>query len=185
MTEAVPTEDGNRASRRVYLGLGSNLDDRAAQLRNALDALRVGGVAIDTVSALYETPPWGVTDQPAFLNAAASGETALEATAILELAKRIEADAGRDFEAPRWAQRPVDIDILLIEGETVASALLTVPHALMHERGFVLIPLVDIAVEVLHPLERQTVAELEAALPDSERVDVIDVADAGWYALER
>jgi 2-amino-4-hydroxy-6-hydroxymethyldihydropteridine diphosphokinase len=184
VTEAAPTE-GDRASRRVYLGLGSNLGDRTAQLRDALDALRLGGVAIDTVSALYETPPWGVTDQPAFLNAAASGETTLEATAILELAKRIEADAGRDFDAPRWTQRPLDIDILLIEGETVASELLTVPHALMHERGFVLIPLADIASEVLHPLEHRTIAELEAALPGSERVDVIEVADAGWYGLER
>jgi len=168
-------------SRRVYLGLGSNLGNRVARLVDALDALVAGGIQIDAVSALYETPPWGVTEQPSFLNAAASGETALPAAAILELAKHIEADAGRDFDAPRWTARPIDVDILLIEGETIATETLTVPHPLMHERGFVLIPLVDVAANVDHPGQRQTIGQLAGALPDSERTGVVEVEPAGWY----
>lgn len=130
--------------RRVYFGLGSNLGDRRQQLRQAVAALRAGGVAIDVISGLYETPPWGVTDQPAFLNAVVAGETTLEAHALLSLAKRIEAEAGRDFEAPRWTARPIDVDILIIEGETVATEDLTVPHPLLYQRAFVLIPLADL-----------------------------------------
>jgi len=130
--------------RRVYFGLGSNLGDRRAALRQAVAALRTGGVAIDAVSGLYETPPWGVTDQPAFLNAVVAGETTLEAHALLSLAKQIEADAGRDFDAPRWTARPIDVDILIIEGETVATEDLTVPHPLLYQRAFVLIPLADL-----------------------------------------
>lgn len=169
------------APRRVYLGLGSNLGNRVAHLTDALDALDAGGVAIEGVSALYETPPWGVTDQPAFLNAAARGRTTLEASAILALAKRIEADAGRDFAAPRWTARPVDVDILLIEDEIVATEELTVPHALLHERGFVLTPLADVAAEVAHPVRGQTIGELLAALPDTERAGVVEVVPTGWY----
>lgn len=174
MTEA-------NAARCVYLGLGSNLGNRVEQLVSALDALVAGGIAIDAVSALYETPPWGVTDQPAFLNAAAGGTTTLDAHAILELAKRIEADAGRDFAAPRWTARPIDVDILLIDDEIVATEELTIPHALLHERGFVLVPLADVAADVAHPQQNQTVAELLAALPDSERVGVVEVEPQGWY----
>ena len=82
--------------RRVYLALGSNLGDRRAHLRDAIEELRAGGVQVDAVSALYETPPWGVLDQPAFLNIAVGGESDLDAHALLVLAKRIEAAHGRD-----------------------------------------------------------------------------------------
>jgi len=130
--------------RRIYFGLGSNLGDRRAQLREAVAALRRGGVAIDAISGLYETPPWGVTDQPAFLNAVVAGPSDLSPADLLRLAKRIEADAGRDFQAPRWTARPIDVDILIIEGEIVATEDLTVPHPLMYQRAFVLIPLADL-----------------------------------------
>lgn len=141
MTEA----PGN--SRRVYFGLGGNLGDRAARLRDAVEGLRAGGVAIDAISGLYETPPWGVTDQPHFLNAVVAGETELSAPDLLRLAKRIEADAGRDFDAPRWTARPIDVDILIIEGETVSTDELQVPHPLLHQRAFVLVPLADLTGE--------------------------------------
>jgi len=169
------------ARRRIYLGLGGNLGDRVANLRAALDALIVGGVAIDAVSALYETPPWGVTDQPSFANAAASGLTELGARELLTLAKQIEADAGRDFEAPRWTARPIDIDVLLIEGETVDAPELVVPHPLMQERAFVLVPLRDIASGVAHPLLGQTIEELLTALPQADRDGVVEIEGASWY----
>jgi 2-amino-4-hydroxy-6-hydroxymethyldihydropteridine diphosphokinase len=133
--------------RRVYFGLGSNLGDRSARLREAVEGLRAGGVAIDAISGLYRTPPWGVTDQPDFLNAVVAGETALAATELLRLAKRIEADAGRDFDAPRWTARPIDVDILIIEGETISTDELQVPHPLLHQRAFVLVPLADLTGE--------------------------------------
>jgi 2-amino-4-hydroxy-6-hydroxymethyldihydropteridine diphosphokinase len=144
-------------SRRVYLGLGSNLGDRRAHLRAAIAALRDGGVAIDAVSGLYETPPWGVTEQPAFLNAAVAGETELSAEELLRLAKRIEAEAGRDFDAPRWTARPIDVDILAIDGETVDTEDLRVPHPLLHQRAFVLVPLADLTGD------RDDVVQLEGA----------------------
>jgi 2-amino-4-hydroxy-6-hydroxymethyldihydropteridine diphosphokinase len=170
-------------ARRVYLSLGSNLGDRVGRLRSALDGLRAGGVAVDLVSPAYETAPWGVEDQPNFANIAAAGETALAAGGILGLAKHLEAAAGRDFDAPRWSARPLDIDIVLIEGELVATEELTVPHALMHERAFVLVPLADIAPTASHPGLGRTVEELRDALPASARDGVwrLKGVEADWY----
>lgn len=174
------TVPGGGALRRAYLALGSNLGDREAQLRAALRGLIAGGVAIDAVSSLYETPPWGVLDQPAFLNAAVGGTTALSARDLLRLAKRIEADAGRDFAAERWTSRPIDIDIALIEGERVAEPDLVVPHALLAERSFVLVPLAEIAGEATHPVLGVTVAALRDARPETERAEVVVVRDPRW-----
>ncbi len=167
--------------RRVYLGLGSNLGDRVAHLRAGLDALRAGGVTLDAVSAVYDTPPWGVTEQPRFANIAVAARTALSPHALLALAKHVEADAGRDFEAARWSARPLDIDLLLIEGEVIDSAELSVPHVHMHERAFVLVPLAAVAPRARHPLFGQTVQALLDELPPSERVGVTVLVPAGWY----
>lgn len=167
-------------TRRVYLALGSNLGDRRAHLREAIDELRAGGVEVDAVSTLYETPPWGVTDQPAFLNIAVGGASELDARALLRLAKQIEAAHGRDFDAERWTARPLDIDIALIEGETVDEPDLIVPHALLAERSFVLVPLADVAGDVLHPGLLRSIAALRDERPAPERAEVVRVADVGW-----
>ena len=167
-------------TRHVYLALGSNLGDRREQLRAAIEELRAGGVAIDAVSALYETPPWGVVEQPAFLNIAVGGPSDLDARALLVLAKRIEAAHGRDFAAARWTARPLDIDIALIEGETLDEPDLIVPHVLIAERSFVLVPLTDVAGEVTHPLLGRTIAALRDARPQAERDEVVRVAEVGW-----
>ena len=173
-----PSQASSR--RRVYLALGSNLGERREHLRAAITELRAGGVEVDAVSALYETPPWGVVEQPAFLNIAVSGRSDLDARALLRLAKQIEAAHGRDFDAPRWTARPLDIDLALIEGETVDEPDLTVPHVLLTERSFVLVPLADVAGEVVHPLLGQSIAALRDGRPQAERDEVVRVAEVGW-----
>lgn len=169
-------------ARRVCFALGSNLGDREAHLLDALSALRAGGVAIEAVSSLYETPPWGVIEQPAFLNIAVVGVTSMGARELLVLAKRIEAAAGRDFDAPRWTARPVDIDIALIEGETVDEPDLTVPHVLLAERSFVLVPLAEVAGEWVHPHLGVSIASLRDVRSDEERAEVRRVRGPEWTA---
>ncbi len=128
----------------VFLGLGGNLGDRRANLRAAVAELRT---ILDQlrVSALYETAPWGDTDQPSFLNAVARGHTTLEPLDLLEATQAIERQLGRRRSNRRWGPRPIDIDILLYGQQTIAHPRLIVPHRHMHERGFVLRPLADLA----------------------------------------
>lgn len=165
--------------RRVWLALGGNLGDRVGNLRSALDALEAGGVAIEAVSSVYETPPWGIEEQPRFVNIAAGGRTSLSAHELLALAKRIEAQQGRDFGAVRNGPRPIDIDILLIEGETVDARDLVVPHMRMHERGFVLMPLAEIASDIVHPLLGRSVGELLEGV-DVAGIEVLE--PPGWWS---
>ncbi len=167
-------------ARRVWLALGSNLDDREGHLRAALAGLRAGGVAIDRVSPLYETPPWGVTQQPAFLNAAVSGISSLSARELLVLAKQIEASEGRNFSAPRWTARPLDIDIAMIEEETVDEPDLVVPHELLGQRSFVLVPLAEVDGDVVHPHTGLRIASMRDLRPAAERAEVDQVRGPEW-----
>ena len=122
-----------------YLGLGSNVGDREAQLRGAIEALRGHGVSVEAASSLYETEPVGeITDQPDFLNGAVRIKTALEPEELLDLCKAIEAEAGRDFTGPRHAPRPIDVDLLLLDDTELATDRLTLPHPEVTSRRFVL-----------------------------------------------
>ena len=144
----------------VYLGLGSNLGDRFANLQEAVNCLgRSAGITVTGISAVYETAPVGGPDQPDYLNAAISLKTTLAADKLLEICLETEKKMGR-VRGKRWSARIIDIDILLFGGSHIRTDSLTVPHPGMHERGFVLVPLADIAPDAVHPLKKLTVTEL-------------------------
>jgi 2-amino-4-hydroxy-6-hydroxymethyldihydropteridine diphosphokinase len=130
---------------RAYIGLGSNLGDRVASLRAALDSLdATPGVRVEAVSGIYESQPWGVVDQPAFANAVVEVETDLAPLELLDALKRVEAAAGRTAGV-RYGPRPLDLDLLLFGDEEVDLPRLTVPHPRLLERDFVVTPLLEIA----------------------------------------
>lgn len=162
----------------VALAIGGNLGDRVANLHAAVRRLVAGGVQVDAVSTLYETPPWGYTEQPPFLNGAVRGRTSLAPQQLLALAKRIERELGR---APsfRNAPRPVDIDIALYGDQIINEPGLHVPHPGLPERAFVLVPLAEIAGEWTHPVFGVTIAGLRAALGPADEV-VPFLSPARW-----
>lgn len=158
------------------LGLGANLGDRRAGLEAALAALAAGGATVTARSPWYETEPWGVVDQPAFLNLVVRAETALDAHALLALAKGVERDLGRDPAAVRHGPRVVDVDLLAVESGAPFTLddppTLVVPHPRLAERRFVLAPLIDLAPGYVLPDGRRP-ADLLAALaprPAARRV---------------
>lgn len=130
---------------RAYVGLGSNLGDRLANLRAGVEALdATPGVRVLAVSSAYETEPWGVADQPAFANAAAALAVTISAPELLAVCKRIEHELGRR-PGLRYGPRPLDIDILLFGDEVIDTPELQVPHPRAAERDFVVTPLLEIA----------------------------------------
>lgn len=152
----------------VYLGLGANVGDREGNLVRALEMLGEG-VRVQAVSSLYETEPVGYTDQPWFLNIVCRGTTSWEALQLLALVKRIEASLGRVPSFPN-APRPIDVDILLYGDSTIDMPELTVPHPRMAERAFVLVPLVELAPELVHPTMGKTVESMLAEVRGREGV---------------
>lgn len=133
---------------RAFLGLGSNLGDREALLRSALD--RLVAVGLQAVSPFYETDPVGGPEQGAFLNCVAELDTDLSARQLLAVCARLEAAAGR-VRVERWGPRTLDVDVLWIEGVELREPDLVVPHPRMRERRFVLAPLRDLAPDLVTP----------------------------------
>jgi 2-amino-4-hydroxy-6-hydroxymethyldihydropteridine diphosphokinase len=156
----------------AYIALGSNLGDRLANLEAAIARL-TPAVAVTARSAVYETAPMYVTDQPAFLNMAVRGETELAPEALLVHLKGIEAALGRRGGV-RFGPREVDLDILLYGDAVLKAVALEVPHPRMAERAFVLRPLADVAAEVRHPVLGRTIAELLAEAPGADTVVRLD-----------
>lgn len=133
----------------AHLALGSNLGDRAAHIDAALSALGANDATrVIAVSHLYETPPWGPVPQGPYLNGCVAVETTLAPRALLDLCLAIERASGRE-RILRWGPRTLDVDILTYGSETIAEPDLTVPHPRMLERAFVLVPLMDIAPDLV------------------------------------
>ena len=136
----------------VWLALGSNLADPLQQVQNALDALAaIPQTRVVAVSSFYRTPPYGPQDQPDYLNAVVELATALQPDALLDHTQRVEQEQGRVRKAHRWGPRTLDLDILLFDRQTLASDRLTVPHYDMHNRAFMLVPLLEIAPAITLP----------------------------------
>ncbi|MDT8307169.1 MAG: dihydropteroate synthase [Anaerolineae bacterium] len=154
---------------RIFLSLGTNLGDRLQNLRDAIAALEAAGVRLTALSPVYETAPWGHTEQPAFLNMAAAGRTALEPAALLQLLKQVEGDMGRE-PAERWGPRLIDIDLLFYDDLVLDGEELILPHPRLHERAFVLVPLAEIAPDLRHRQYDSTVAALRDAVQPDRRM---------------
>ena len=152
---------------RYWLGLGSNLGDRAAQLAAALASLARAGVRVEAVSPVYETAPRDLLDQPAFLNAAARVATDLAPPDLLRLVKRTERDLGRTA-GPRYGPRAVDCDLLLWDGGAFRDADLTIPHPRLGERRFALLPLLDLDPDLALPDGRR-LADIAGAIDPAEQ----------------
>lgn len=152
---------------RVYLALGSNLADPLHQVRNALDALAaIPDTRRVAVSSFYRTPPYGPPDQPDYLNAAVALDTQLSPEALLDHTQRIELEQGRVRKAERWGPRTLDLDILLFGDRVLNTPRLTVPHYDMHNRAFMLVPLLEIAPQARLP-DGRALAAIAAELDSS------------------
>jgi 2-amino-4-hydroxy-6-hydroxymethyldihydropteridine diphosphokinase len=142
----------------IFLGLGTNLGDREANLRTAKGKLS-SQVKIVKESPIYVTPPWGYEDQPDFLNQVIQVTTRLEPTQLLDYLKGIEDEMGRKATF-RYGPRLIDLDILFYGQRVIREESLQIPHPRLHERAFVLVPLHDIAPDFVHPVLRETIRDL-------------------------
>ena len=142
----------------VYLALGSNLGNRSLNLKEAISLLSPQ-MELKARSDVYETPPWGFEDQEKFLNQVVRVETYLKPEPLLKHLKRLEVALGRQ---PSFKNGPrlIDIDILFYDDLVFESPVVTIPHPHLHERGFVLVPMLDIAPEYLHPARKKSIREL-------------------------
>jgi len=144
----------------VYLALGSNLGNRAANLKEALNSLSPQMV-VKAKSKVYETPPWGYAEQEKFFNQVVKVQTYVKPEALLKHLKRLEVALGRVESFPN-GPRLIDIDILFYDDLVLQSPTLEIPHPHVHERGFVLLPMMDIAPDFVHPVKQKSIRDLIA-----------------------
>lgn len=140
---------------KAYISFGSNYGDRINNIIKALDLLAQHGQIVK-ISTVYESLPWGVTNQPNFLNGVLQLETKLNPIELLKVLKEIEKAVGRK-ERYRWGPREIDLDILLYENYIIMLSFLKIPHPYIEERDFVVIPLLEIADNLVHPLTKKPI----------------------------
>ena len=158
------------AERLVFIGIGSNVGDRAANLERAIAALKAAGLRVSRRSSVYETEPVDVRDQADFLNMVVGCDTDLPVADLLEICLGVERGMGRIRDRVR-GPRVIDLDLLLSGDQVTRERRLEVPHPRMHLRRFVLVPLVEIAPDAGHPVLGRTATELLEDCPDRGRVD--------------
>jgi 2-amino-4-hydroxy-6-hydroxymethyldihydropteridine diphosphokinase len=167
----------------VYLSLGSNVGDRAAQIADAIARLQAVG-HVTATSSLYETSPVEVTNQPWFLNAVVELETPLDPDRLMALLLDIERAMGRERTTPK-GPRTIDLDILLFDDREVHTSKVDIPHPAMHQRRFVLAPLAEIAPAAIHPSLHLTVSQLLQRLVSEDVVRVYSAPAASNSHSER
>ena len=150
----------------VYLGLGTNLGDKENNLRLAVQNIEVRIGKVISLSAFYATAPWGFSSENGFLNAAVCVETSLTPLEILSITQAIEHEMGRTHKSVNgvYSDRLIDIDMLLYGNIVLETPTLKLPHPLMQERDFVMKPLAEIAPDLMHPVLKETMHELESRL---------------------
>ena len=151
----------------AYIALGSNLGDKEANLRQALKMLLVKGLQIRSVSSFFKTEPYGVTDQPEFINADACVKTDLAPEKLLKLLLDTELEMGR-VRLRHWGERNIDLDLLLYDDLIYYSEKLVLPHPDMQNRLFVLQPLSEIAADKIHPVYKKSIQNLLKSLTDGD-----------------
>ena len=154
---------------KIYLLLGSNVGDRIANIEQACRLIQNELCSSIIRSHLFETAAWGKTDQAAFLNQAVAIETDIEPLTLLASLKKIEKAVGR-VDTEKWGPRVIDIDILFYDGEIIQEPTLQVPHPYLPVRRFALLPLEEIAADLIHPVLKKTIKELLAECPDESEV---------------
>ncbi|MBS2031683.1 MAG: 2-amino-4-hydroxy-6-hydroxymethyldihydropteridine diphosphokinase [Deltaproteobacteria bacterium] len=175
---SAPAVEPRPDAETIHLGLGTNLGDREANLARTAAALaEIEGLELERCSAVYDSAPIG-PEQPRYLNAVIEARCALPPTKLLGKLQALEKQLGRQ-PGPRWSPRTIDVDILLWGGTVVAEPLLQVPHLALHQRGFALAPLCELAPSARHPVLNQTIQELLALLPDQDLQRVASFP-GGW-----
>lgn len=147
----------------IYIGIGSNIGDREANCKKAIELLQTKGIVTTKISSIYETEPWGVKEQPKFLNMALEAETNLSPEKLLIALKDIEKQMKREY-AIKWGPRIIDLDLLFYDNIILDTDDLKIPHPLICKRDFVLLPLSEIAPNKVHPVEGKTIIQLKEEL---------------------
>ena len=157
---------------RVFISLGSNVGDRLANIQQAVSLLSMTDkIKIVKSSSFYETEPWGNKNQTWFVNAAVALDTELSPVELLKLCQSVEMQLGRNrVNQEKWSERTIDIDILMYDNLIMSNDILSIPHPYMHKRAFVLVPMLEVKSDLVHPVFKKTISELYDELEYPEDV---------------